>query len=126
MILPKNYIKKLYPIIKKLGGLYISDETQTGFGRLGKYFWGYEMHNTIPDIIILGKPIGNGHPMAAVITTEKINKSFENGMEFFSSFGGNPVSCEIGKSVLKIIQEENLQNNALNVGNLLIDKFNEL
>ena len=123
VILPKNYIKKLYPIIKKLGGLYISDETQTGFGRLGKYFWGYEMHNTIPDIIILGKPIGNGHPMAAVITTEKINKSFENGMEFFSSFGGNPVSCEIGKSVLKIIEEENLQKNALTVGNYLMEKL---
>ena len=81
------------------------------------------MHNTIPDIIILGKPIGNGHPMAAVITTEKINKSFENGMEFFSSFGGNPVSCEIGKSVLKIIEEENLQKNALTVGNYLMEKL---
>ena len=126
VILPKNYIKKLYPSIKKLGGLYISDETQTGFGRLGKYFWGYEMHDIEPDIIILGKPIGNGHPMAAVITTKKINKSFENGLEFFSSFGGNPVSCEIGKSVLKIIEEEKLQKNALNVGNYLIKKLNVL
>ena len=126
VFLPKNYIKKLYTSIKKLGGLYISDETQTGFGRLGKYFWGYEMHEIIPDIIILGKPIGNGHPMAAVITTEKINKSFENGMEFFSSFGGNPVSCEIGKSVLKIIEEEKLQKNALIVGNYLINKLNTL
>ena len=123
VFLPKNYIKKIYSSIKKLGGLYISDETQTGFGRLGKYFWGYEMHEIIPDIIILGKPIGNGHPMAAVITTEKINKSFENGMEFFSSFGGNPVSCEIGKSVLKIIEEETLQKNALTVGNYLMEKL---
>ena len=126
VVLPKNYIKELHPTIKKLGGLYISDETQTGFGRLGKYFWGYEMLDKVPDIIILGKPIGNGHPMAAVITTKKINKSFENGMEFFSSFGGNPVSCEIGKSVLKIIEEEKLQKNALTVGNYLTTKLNQL
>ena len=113
----------MYPIIKKLGGLYISDETQTGFGRLGKYFWGFEMYDTTPDIIILGKPIGNGHPMAAVVTTDKINNSFENGMEFFSSFGGNPVSCEIGKTVLKIIEKENLQKNALTVGNYLMENL---
>ena len=126
VIVPKNYIKNIHPTIKQLGGLYISDETQTGFGRLGKYFWGYEMHEKIPDIIILGKPIGNGHPMAAVITTDSINQSFENGMEFFSSFGGNPVSCEIGKTVLNIIEEENLQQNALKVGDYLYKKLTEL
>jgi len=126
VIIAKNYIKKMHPTIKKLGGLYISDETQTGFGRLGKYFWGYEMHKTVPDIVILGKPIGNGHPMAAVVTTDTINQSFENGMEFFSSFGGNPVSCEIGKEVLKIIERENLQKNALIVGKYLYKKLIEL
>ena len=84
------------------------------------------MHEKIPDIIILGKPIGNGHPMAAVITTDSINQSFENGMEFFSSFGGNPVSCEIGKTVLNIIEDENLQQNALKVGDYLYKKLTEL
>ena len=119
VIIAKNYIKKIHPTIKKLGGVYIADETQTGFGRLGKYFWGYEMHKIVPDIVILGKHIGNGHPMAAVVTTDALNQSFENGMEFFSSFGGNPVSCEIGKEVLNIIEEENLQQNALKVGEYL-------
>ena len=123
--LAKNYLKNLYPIIKEKGGVCISDEVQTGFGRLGKYFWGYESQKVVPDIVVLGKPMGNGHPIGAVITTSEIAKSFSKGVEFFSSFGGNPVSCKIGLSVLNVIKTENLQKNSEEVGNyykkLLLD-----
>ncbi len=115
--LAPGYLKEVYQYIRQKGGVCISDEVQTGFGRLGQYFWGYEMQNVIPDIVVLGKPIANGHPMGAVVTTQAIADAFDNGMEFFSSFGGNPVSCEIGKAVLSVINEEGLQKNAEEVGN---------
>jgi len=124
--LPADYFKEIYPVIRQQGGVCISDEVQTGFGRLGEVFWGFELYDVVPDIVILGKPIGNGHPMAAVITTDKIAESFDNGMEFFSSFGGNPVSCAIGLAVLDVIEEEHLQDNALKVGNYLKERLIEL
>ncbi|MCH7732649.1 MAG: aminotransferase class III-fold pyridoxal phosphate-dependent enzyme [Candidatus Marinimicrobia bacterium] len=116
VLLAQGYLKKLYPAVRKQGGVCISDEIQTGFGRLGEFFWGFEAHDVIPDIVILGKPMGNGHPMGAVITTEEIANSFNKGVEFFSSFGGNPVSCTIGLAVLDVIEEEELQENAKEVG----------
>ncbi len=88
------------------------DEVQTGFGRLGEHFWGFQLHGIVPDIVVLGKPMANGHPMGAVVTTTAISDEFANGMEFFSSFGGNPVSCSVGREVLNIIEEEGLQENA--------------
>ena len=124
--LPEGYLKEMYGLIRKQGGVCISDEVQTGFGRLGSHFWGYEIHNVIPDIVVLGKPIGNGHPMAAVVCTEEIASSFENGMEFFSSFGGNPVSCAIGMAVLDVMESEKLQENALQTGNYLINQLKQL
>jgi len=124
--LPDNYLKELYPVIRDQGGICISDEVQTGFGRLGEVFWGFELYGVVPDIVILGKPIGNGHPMAAVVTTDEIAESFDNGMEFFSSFGGNPVSCAIGLAVLDVIEEEKLQENALKVGAYLKSKLEGL
>ncbi|MBO3698400.1 aminotransferase class III-fold pyridoxal phosphate-dependent enzyme [Roseivirga sp. E12] len=114
--LAPGYLKEVYPYIRDQGGVCISDEVQTGFGRLGDYFWGFEMQGVVPDIIVLGKPIANGHPMGAVVTTDAIADAFDNGMEFFSSFGGNPVSCEIGKAVLNVIKDEELQENAKSVG----------
>lgn len=114
--LAPGYLKALYPFIREQGGVCISDEVQTGFGRLGTYFWGFEAQGVVPDIVVLGKPMGNGHPMGAVVTTDEIAKSFEQGVEFFSSFGGNPVSCAIGSAVLDVIEEEQLQQNALEVG----------
>ena len=114
--LTKNYLKKVYKKIRDNGGVCISDEVQTGFGRLGKVFWGFELYNVVPDIVILGKSMGNGHPIGAVITTDKIASKFSEGVEFFSSFGGNPVSCSVGSSVLDIIEEEKLQENAKIVG----------
>ncbi len=114
--LASGYLKKIYPAIRKQGGVCISDEVQTGFGRLGDHFWGFEGQEVIPDIVIIGKPMGNGHPMGAVITTQEIADSFGNGVEFFSSFGGNPVSCATGIAVLDVIENEKLQENAKIVG----------
>ena len=124
--LAEGYLKEIYREVRKRGGVCISDEVQTGFGRLGKYFWGYEMHKVVPDIVILGKPMGNGHPIGAVITTDEIAKSFGKGVEFFSSFGGNPVSCAAGIAVLNVLEEEKLQENAYNVGKYYMRKLNEL
>src|SRR6056297_340455 len=117
--LAKNYLKEVYPKIREQGGICISDEVQVGFGRLGSHFWGYEMYEVVPDMVILGKPMGNGHPIGAVVTTSEIAHSFDNGMEFFSSFGGNPVSCAIGEAVLDVIEEDQLQAHALEVGTYL-------
>lgn len=116
---PKNYFKEVYKHVRKAGGICIMDEVQTGFGRVGKHFWAFEMHDVVPDIVTMGKPIGNGHPMAAVACTQEVAEAFANGMEFFNTFGGNPVSCAIGKTVLTVIDEEELQSNALKVGNFL-------
>ena len=87
---------------------------------MGTHFWGFETQGVVPDIVTLGKPIGNGHPLAAVITTRDIADSFDNGMEYFNTFGGNPVSCAIGLAVLDVIEEEQLQENAQTVGSLLL------
>jgi 4-aminobutyrate aminotransferase-like enzyme len=119
IVFPPNYLKEVYTRVRNAGGVCIADEVQAGFGRLGTYFWGFETQNVIPDIVVLGKPIGNGFPLAAVITTPEIARSFDNGMEFFSTFGGNPVACAAGLAVLKVVDEENLQERALRVGNYL-------
>lgn len=124
--LPENYLKEVYPAIRAQGGICISDEVQTGFGRLGKHFWGFEAQNVTPDMVILGKPIANGHPMGAVVCTKEIAASFEKGVEFFSSFGGNPVSCAIASAVLDVIEEEKLQQNANTVGEFYMDLLREL
>ncbi|PZX52118.1 hydroxylysine kinase /5-phosphonooxy-L-lysine phospho-lyase [Algoriphagus ratkowskyi] len=124
--LAEGYLKNLYPAIRAQGGICISDEVQTGFGRMGDFFWGYEAQGVVPDMVILGKPMGNGHPMGAVVCTEEIAESFSKGVEFFSSFGGNPVSCAIGIAVLDVIAEESLQENAKEVGNYYLGLFREL
>lgn len=121
-----GYLKALYPEIRKRGGLCISDEVQTGFGRMGSHFWGFEKHGVVPDMVVLGKPMGNGHPMGAVVTTDEIAEAFNNGMEFFSSFGGNPVSCAIGMAVLEVIEEEELQKNALETGGYFMNELRKL
>lgn len=124
--LPPNYLMELYPAVREAGGLCISDEVQVGFGRLGSHFWGFEKYGVVPDIVVLGKPMGNGHPMAAVVTTTAIAQSFETGMEFFSSFGGNNVSCALGKAVLEVIEKEQLQANALDTGNYFMEQLRSL
>lgn len=126
IILPTDYLKEAYKTVRAAGGVCIADEVQTGYGRIGTHFWAFEHYDVVPDIVALGKPIGNGHPIGAVITTPEIADSFNNGMEFFSTFGGNTVSCAIGLAVLQVVQEEQLQNHALAVGNHLLDGLKQL
>ncbi len=120
IVLPDGYLKKVYEAVRAAGGVCIADEVQTGYGRIGTHFWGFEKYGVVPDVVVLGKPIGNGHPLGAVITTTAIAESFDNGMEFFSTFGGNNVSCAIGLAVLDVVQEERLQSHALQIGERLL------
>jgi len=112
--------------VRKAGGVCVADEVQVGFGRVGTHFWGFETQGVVPDIVTLGKPMANGHPMAAVVTTPEIAKSFTTGMEYFNTFGGNPVSCAIALAVLDVIEDENLQENARLVGEHLLAGLEEL
>ncbi|MDB3854706.1 aminotransferase class III-fold pyridoxal phosphate-dependent enzyme [Euryarchaeota archaeon] len=123
--LPQGYLESAFELIRDAGGLCIADEVQVGFGRVGKHMWAFEEHRVIPDIVVMGKPIGNGHPMAAVFTTEKIASKFEE-MEFFSTFGGNPVSCAIGLAVLDEIEDKDLMHNAELLGKIFVDGLNDL
>jgi 4-aminobutyrate aminotransferase-like enzyme/Ser/Thr protein kinase RdoA (MazF antagonist) len=116
IVFPPGYLAEAYRHVRGAGAVCIADEVQVGFGRLGTHFWGFETQSVVPDIVVLGKPIGNAFPLAAVITTQEIADSFANGMEFFSTFGGNPVACAAGLAVLDVLEEEHLQQHALRVG----------
>ncbi len=117
--LPVGFLEKSYKYIRAAGGLCISDEIQTGCGRMGKTFWGFQLHNVVPDIVTIGKPLGNGHPIAAVVCTKEVADKFAIGMEYFNTFGGNPVSCAIATEVIRTVKREKLQKNALEVGEFL-------
>jgi len=123
---PPAYLQNAFSFVRSAGGLCVVDEVQVGFGRVGTSMWAFQAHGVVPDIITLGKPIGNGHPLGAVITTPEIAQSFANGMEFFSTFGGNPVSSAVGLAVLDVILNENLQNHAARVGAYLMQGFRTL
>jgi 4-aminobutyrate aminotransferase-like enzyme len=120
LVLPPGFLADAFRYVRAAGGVCIVDDVQTGFGRVGTHFWGFEMQGVVPDIVVLGKPIGNGHPLGAVITTPEIADAFHNGMEYFTSFGGNPVSCAIGLEVLNVVLEEDLQGHALRVGERIL------
>ena len=105
---PPGYLAAAYAHVRAAGGLCLADEVQVGFGRIGTHMWAFEAQGVVPDIVTLGKPIGNGHPMGAVITTPAIAEAFANGMEYFNTFGGNPVSAAIGLAVLDVIRDERL------------------
>ena len=126
IVLPQGYLAEAYGYVRAAGGVCIADEVQVGFGRLGTHFWGFETQAVVPDIVVLGKPIGNGFPLAAVVTTEPIAASFDNGMEFFSTFGGNPVACAAGLAVLEVMEDEQLQERALRVGGRLSAELRSL
>ena len=126
MSLPADYVQAVYGMVRAAGGVCIADEVQTGYGRLGDHFWGFEAYGVVPDIVVLGKPIGNGHPIGAVVTTAEIAKSFNNGMEFFSTFGGNTVSCAIGVTVLDVVLDDKLQAHASKVGAYLLNRLADL
>src|SRR2546425_5307926 len=126
IVFPLGYLAEVYHHVRRAGAVCIGDEVQVGFGRLGTHFWGFETQGVVPDIVVLGKPIGNAFPLAAVITTPEIANSFNNGMEFFSTFGGNPVACAAGLAVLDVLEEENLQHHALRVGAHFIEGLKSL
>lgn len=128
IIPPPGYFQKVAQYMHSVGGIFIADEVQVGFGRVGKYFWAFQLQGKdfVPDIVTMGKPIGNGHPMSCVVTTKEIAEAFgASGLEYFNTFGGNPVSCAIGLAVLSVIEEEDLQGNATRVGNYLMDLLRE-
>lgn len=124
--LPEYFLAEAYQLVRNAGGVCISDEVQVGCGRLGKTFWGFQLHDVIPDIVTIGKPLGNGHPLAAVACTQEVANAFANGMEYFNTFGGNPVSCAIGAEVIRTVKREKLQENAFDVGEFLKNKLKEL
>ncbi|MFM7194547.1 MAG: aminotransferase class III-fold pyridoxal phosphate-dependent enzyme, partial [Bacteroidota bacterium] len=124
--LPAGFLKESYRMVRAAGGLCIADEVQTGCGRAGDHFWAFEAHDVVPDILTIGKPIGNGHPLGAVVTTQAVADAFKNGMEYFNTFGGNPVSCAVGTEVLRVVREEELQQHALDTGNFLKEGLKEL
>jgi 4-aminobutyrate aminotransferase-like enzyme len=126
IIFPPGYLEAVYRHVRAAGGLCIADEVQTAYGRTGTHFYAFGAQHVVPDIVVLGKPIGNGHPIGAVVTTPEIAASFDNGMEFFSTFGGNTVSCAIGLAVLDLVEEEQLQAHALRVGEHLLARLRPL
>ena len=121
VVFPDGYLARAYEHERAAGGLCIADEVQVGFGRVGRAMWAFELQGVVPDIVTLGKPMGNGHPLAAVVTTAEIAGAFANGMEWFNTFGGNPVSCAVGMAVLDVIEGEGLQARALDTGSYLVD-----
>ena len=126
IVLPDGYLAHAYRAVRAAGGVCIADEVQVGFGRVGTDMWGFATQGAVPDIVTMGKPIGNGFPLAAVVTTPEIAASFDNGMEYFNTYGGNPVSCAVGMAVLDVMRDEQLQARALTVGAHLTRGLNSL
>ncbi|MBU6245848.1 MAG: aminotransferase class III-fold pyridoxal phosphate-dependent enzyme [Actinomycetales bacterium] len=124
--LAEGFLDAAYRMTREAGGICIADEVQIGLGRVGEHFWGFELHGVVPDIVTMGKPLGNGHPLAAVVTSPQIAASFHTGMEYFNTFGGNPVSMAIGQAVLDVVQQQRLQAHAAAVGRYLRDQVREL
>ncbi|MGZ4603978.1 MAG: aminotransferase class III-fold pyridoxal phosphate-dependent enzyme, partial [Kineosporiaceae bacterium] len=116
-----GFLAGAYDRVRAAGGICIADEVQIGFGRPGSTTWGFELHGVVPDVVTMGKPIGNGHPLGAVVTTPEVAASFLTGMEYFNTFGGNPVSARVGLAVLDVVADERLQHRAAILGDRLLD-----
>ncbi|RVU51033.1 aspartate aminotransferase family protein [Pseudomonas syringae pv. syringae] len=116
---PPGFLAEAVTAVREAGGVFIADEVQPGFGRTGGHMWGFERHGLVPDVVTLGKPMGNGHPMAGLTVKPKILERFANNAAYFNTFGGNPVSAAVGLAVLQVIEEENLMANAVRVGNFI-------
>ncbi|XP_075225460.1 alanine--glyoxylate aminotransferase 2, mitochondrial [Lycorma delicatula] len=122
---PKGFLKKAFELVRSNGGICIIDEVQTGFGRTGEYFWGFEGHGVVPDIVTMAKGIGNGYPLSAVVTTPEIAELLGHALHF-NTFGGNPIATAVGHTVLKIIKEEKLQENSEKIGTYLLLELSKL
>jgi 4-aminobutyrate aminotransferase-like enzyme len=120
VVLAEGFLDGAYERIRAAGGVCVADEVQIGFGRPGAAMWGFELHGVVPDVVTLGKPIGNGHPLGAVVTTPEVAASFLTGMEYFNTFGGNPVSARVGLAVLDVVADERLQHRAAVLGERLL------
>lgn len=123
---PPGFIRMAVEHVRNAGGLYIADEVQPGFGRMGDHMWGYQHYGVVPDLVTLGKPMGNGHPLAGVIARPEIMSGFRNQVMYFNTFGGNPVSCTVGKAVLDVLRDERLMENARVVGDHVIAGLRKL
>ena len=124
---PPGYLRAIYAAARRAGGCVIADEVQTGFGRVGPSFWAFrEVGEAVPDLVTFGKPAGNGHPLGGVVASRDLARAFETGMEYFNTFGGNPVSCAAGLAVLRVIREEGLAERAAAVGGRLLAGLGEL
>jgi 4-aminobutyrate aminotransferase-like enzyme/Ser/Thr protein kinase RdoA (MazF antagonist) len=126
LVPPPGYLTAAFEKVRAAGGLCVADEVQTGFGRTGDHFWGFSTHDVVPDIVTLGKPIGNGFSMAAVVTTPAIVASLIKESGFFSTTGGNPVACMVGLAVLDVLEKEGLQERAADVGTQLRSQIKKL
>ena len=126
IVFPAGYLDAVYRYVRDAGGVCIADEVQTAYGRIGTHFYAFEAQGVVPDIVVLGKPIGNGFPLGAVVTTSEIAASFDNGMEFFSTFGGSTASCAVGLAVLDIVRDEQLPAHAREVGDHLLGRLRPL
>lgn len=129
IVFPPGYLRQVYKYVREAGGVCLADEVQVGFGRVGSHMWAFQTQgdDIVPDIVTLGKPMGNGHPVSAVVTTREIAESFgATGMEYFNTFGGNPVSAAVANAVLDVIENEKLRENATKIGNFLMEEFRQL
>ena len=126
LVPPPGWLEGVYDSVRGAGGICIADEVQTGLGRLGEHFWGFEQQGVVPDVVVLGKPLGNGYPLAAVMTTGEIAAAFDTGMEFFATFGGSSVACAAGHEVLRIIDDERLAERAADTGAYLLGLLRDL
>jgi len=123
---PPGYLAKAVEIVRQAGGLFVADEVQPGFGRMGSHFWGFDSHGVIPDIATMGKPMGNGYPISAVVTSADVIDSFQQDTHYFNTFGGTPVACAAALAVLEVIEQQDLQAHALETGRYLLDGLREL
>ncbi|XP_063237700.1 5-phosphohydroxy-L-lysine phospho-lyase [Bacillus rossius redtenbacheri] len=129
IIPPPGYLRHAFRHVREAGGVCVADEVQVGFGRVGKHWWAFQLQgeDVVPDIVTMGKPMGNGHPVAAVVTTRAIADSFrDTGLEYFNTYGGNPVSCAVANAVLDVLEREKLREHATRVGHHLLNSLRQL
>lgn len=126
IVLPHGYLNDVFQMVRAAGGICIADDVQTGVGRLGHWFCGFEQQDCAPDVVVWGKPLGNGYPLAAVAMTSEIAEAFSQGPEFFATFGGSSAACAAGAAVLDVLKDEDLQAKALETGDVLLAGLSEL
>lgn len=126
IFLPAGYLKATYEHVRTAGGVCIADEVQVGLGRVGTHWWAFQTQDVVPDIVTLGKPLGNGFPLGAVVTTRAIADRFNNGMEYFNTFGGSTMSCAVGLAVLEVMQQERLMDHAAEIGEYMLQGLKQV